>query len=170
MLRNSSCVHSKRKTQISVSSNNIFVCFDLTLINWKICELKSAGRESDNPNQNMFNISNYSYENCGKKCRNPDHGSSINRTIMANVNSSIEKEKLAAFIAKSCRNFAHILDHQVRESRSSQWTSHSLMQIYVEHSKLHRLLLPLLWRMTLNCLFLVLLTGANSTPCGNGYT
>lgn len=60
---------------------------------------------------NMFNISNYSYENCGKKCKNLDHGDRINRVL---VNSSVELDKLAAFIAKTCRNFAHVLDHQVR--------------------------------------------------------
>lgn len=58
----------------------------------------------------MFNISNYAYENCGKKCKSLEHGERITSVL---VNNSLADEKLAAFIAKTCRNFAHILDHQV---------------------------------------------------------
>ncbi|XP_055309724.1 inhibitor of Bruton tyrosine kinase [Sitodiplosis mosellana] len=57
----------------------------------------------------MFNIANYSYENCGKKCKNPDHGERINSVLMKN---SIADDKIAAFIAKTCRNFAHVADLQ----------------------------------------------------------
>lgn len=67
----------------------------------------------------MFNISNYSYENCGKKCKNLDHGDRINRVL---VNNSVALDKLAAFIAKTCRNFAHVLDHQVGKSISITFT------------------------------------------------
>lgn len=58
----------------------------------------------------MFNISNYPHENCGKKCKNPEHGERINSVL---VRSSISAEKIAAFIAKTCRNFANVLDYQV---------------------------------------------------------
>lgn len=58
----------------------------------------------------MFNITNYSYENCGKKCKNPEHGERINSVLIKN---SIADEKIAAFIAKTCKNFAHIADLQV---------------------------------------------------------
>lgn len=59
----------------------------------------------------MFNITNYSYENCSRKCKNFDHGDRISYVL---IHSSVEQEKLAAFIAKTCRNFTHVLDHQVR--------------------------------------------------------
>lgn len=59
----------------------------------------------------MLKASNHSYENCGKKCRNLDHGDKINRAL---VNSTLNDEKLAAYIAKTCRNYAHVFDHQVR--------------------------------------------------------
>lgn len=58
----------------------------------------------------MFTINNYAYENCGKKCRNPDHGDRITRALMKN---SLNDERLAAFVAKTCKNFAHVLDNQV---------------------------------------------------------
>lgn len=67
-------------------------------------------RQQRSDQQIMFNISNYSYENCGKKCKNPDHGERINSAL---IKSSVAVEKIAAFIAKTCRNFAHIVDHQV---------------------------------------------------------
>lgn len=54
--------------------------------------------------------SNHTYENCGKKCKNLDHGDKISRAL---VNSSLNDEKLAAYIAKTCRNYAHVFDHQV---------------------------------------------------------
>lgn len=58
----------------------------------------------------MLRASNHLHETCGKKCKNPDHGDKINRVI---VNSLLSNEKLAAYIAKTCRNYAHIFDHQV---------------------------------------------------------
>lgn len=59
----------------------------------------------------MFSIANYSYENCGKKCKNPEHGERINSVLL--FKNSITDEKIAAFIAKTCKNFAHVADHQV---------------------------------------------------------
>lgn len=53
---------------------------------------------------------NYSYENCGKKCKNPEHGERINSVLIKN---SLADEKIAAFIAKTCKNFAHVTDFQV---------------------------------------------------------
>lgn len=58
----------------------------------------------------MFNPSNFQYENCGKKCKNPEHGERITGVLLKN---SLSDDKVAAFIAKTCRNFAHVLDHQV---------------------------------------------------------
>lgn len=58
----------------------------------------------------MFNISNYLYENCNKKCKNVEHGDRISNVLIKNT---LSDEKIAAFIAKTCRNFANILDYQV---------------------------------------------------------
>lgn len=58
----------------------------------------------------MFTIANYPYENCTKKCKNSEHGDRINRVL---VNESISDERLAAYIAKTCKNFARVQDHQV---------------------------------------------------------
>lgn len=57
----------------------------------------------------MFTINNYDYD-CTKKCRNPEHGKIINCAI---TKRSIENELLAAFIAKTCRNFSGITDYEV---------------------------------------------------------
>ncbi|XP_031631768.1 inhibitor of Bruton tyrosine kinase [Contarinia nasturtii] len=57
----------------------------------------------------MFNISNFQYENCGKKCKNPEHSERITGVLL---NNSLPDDKIAAFIAKTCRNFAHNLNHQ----------------------------------------------------------
>ncbi|XP_055548784.1 inhibitor of Bruton tyrosine kinase [Wyeomyia smithii] len=57
-------------------------------------------------------ISNFDYE-CTKKCRLPNHGNEI---IKALTKRSIADELLAAFIAKTCRNFAEILDDQGRSA------------------------------------------------------
>lgn len=57
----------------------------------------------------MFTINNYDYE-CTKKCRNPDHGKIINDAI---TKRSIDNDQLAAFIAKSCRNFSGVVDYEV---------------------------------------------------------
>lgn len=53
----------------------------------------------------MFTISNYSYD-CLKNCRSRDHGETVARNVLHRKNAS--DEKLAAFIAKSCKNFAGI--------------------------------------------------------------
>lgn len=58
----------------------------------------------------MFTISNYNYE-CQKKCKNIDHGNTITRAVQR---SRASDEKIAAYIAKSCKNFANITDNQVR--------------------------------------------------------
>lgn len=58
----------------------------------------------------MLKVSHHSHENCGKKCKNLDHGDKINRAL---VNSTLNDERLAAYIAKTCRNYAHVFDHQV---------------------------------------------------------
>lgn len=69
----------------------------------------------------MFTISNCTYENCPKKCRNPDHGERINSVL---VRDSLSDEKIAAFIAKSCRNFANVYDHQGQSALHVAAASH----------------------------------------------
>lgn len=59
----------------------------------------------------MFTINNYNYE-CTKQCKNKSHGRIINSAI-SKRSSTICDEKLAAFVAKSCRNFANITDDEV---------------------------------------------------------
>ncbi|XP_053674901.1 inhibitor of Bruton tyrosine kinase [Anopheles nili] len=54
----------------------------------------------------MYTISDYDYE-CTKKCRLVSHGNAITAAL---TKRAITDELLAAFIAKTCRNFAHILD------------------------------------------------------------
>lgn len=57
----------------------------------------------------MYSIANYSYD-CTKKCRNLEHGNAI---VAALTKRSISNEKLAAYIAKICKNFAEIFDEDV---------------------------------------------------------
>lgn len=57
----------------------------------------------------MFTIANYNYE-CSKKCKNTDHGKAIGKAVRK---SKASDEKLAAYIAKSCKNFAGIADDEV---------------------------------------------------------
>ncbi|XP_058449485.1 inhibitor of Bruton tyrosine kinase [Malaya genurostris] len=57
-------------------------------------------------------ISNYDYE-CTKKCHLLSHGNAITAAL---TKKSISDELLAAFIAKSCRNFVDILDDQGRSA------------------------------------------------------
>lgn len=64
----------------------------------------------------MFNISNFPYDNCGKKCKSAEHGERINSVLIKN---GIAAEKQAAFVAKTCRNFAHVVDHQVGSDQVS---------------------------------------------------
>lgn len=59
----------------------------------------------------MLNISNFTYENCGKRCKNFDHAQKICNVLL--TNHTISDDKIAAFIGKTCKNFAHILDQQV---------------------------------------------------------
>uniref|UniRef100_A0A1B0BRM9 BTB domain-containing protein n=1 Tax=Glossina palpalis gambiensis TaxID=67801 RepID=A0A1B0BRM9_9MUSC len=54
----------------------------------------------------MFNIKNYEYD-CTSKCHFRLHG---NQITMALTKRSIEDEKLAAYVAKTCCNFADIVD------------------------------------------------------------
>ncbi|KAJ6642089.1 Inhibitor of Bruton tyrosine kinase [Pseudolycoriella hygida] len=51
----------------------------------------------------MFTISNYNYD-CLKNCRSRDHGETIAKNVLHRDN--ISDEKLAAFIGKTCKNFA----------------------------------------------------------------
>lgn len=57
----------------------------------------------------MFSINNYEYD-CTKKCKNSEHGKSITYSL---TKKSISNESLAAFIAKTCKNYAEILDSEV---------------------------------------------------------
>lgn len=47
---------------------------------------------------------------CSKKCKDLEHATSINKAIWE---SSLTDEKLAAFIAKRCENFAEIIGENV---------------------------------------------------------
>lgn len=57
----------------------------------------------------MFDIKNYEYD-CTSKCHFRLHG---NQITMALTKRSIEDEKLAAYVAKTCCNFADIVDDLV---------------------------------------------------------
>uniref|UniRef100_A0A182RRB7 BTB domain-containing protein n=1 Tax=Anopheles funestus TaxID=62324 RepID=A0A182RRB7_ANOFN len=56
--------------------------------------------------ESMFTISDYDYE-CTKKCRLVSHGNAITAAL---TKRAISDELLAAYIAKTCRNFAHVVD------------------------------------------------------------
>lgn len=58
----------------------------------------------------MFSISNYDYD-CTKKCKNNEHGCTITNAL---TKRSVDDQKLASFLAKTCRNFAEISDHEGR--------------------------------------------------------
>lgn len=58
----------------------------------------------------MSTITTYPYESCPKKCKNPVHGDRINSVL---INGNVSDDKIAAFIAKTCRSFAYVLDNQV---------------------------------------------------------
>ncbi|XP_050078956.1 inhibitor of Bruton tyrosine kinase [Anopheles maculipalpis] len=58
----------------------------------------------------MFTISDYDYE-CTKKCRLVSHGNAITAAL---TKRAVSDELLAAYIAKTCRNFAHVLDDHGR--------------------------------------------------------
>ncbi|XP_053664710.1 inhibitor of Bruton tyrosine kinase [Anopheles marshallii] len=60
----------------------------------------------------MFTISDYDYE-CTKKCRLVSHGNAITAAL---TKRSISDELLAAYIAKTCRNFAHVVDEYGRSA------------------------------------------------------
>lgn len=53
----------------------------------------------------MFTINNYNYV-CSRNCRNREHGEKIAKNVLHRKNTS--DEKLAACIAKTCKNFAGI--------------------------------------------------------------
>lgn len=57
----------------------------------------------------MFNPKNYEYD-CTSKCRLRLHGNAITSAL---TKRSIEDDKLAAYVAKTCCNFADILDDLV---------------------------------------------------------
>lgn len=57
-----------------------------------------------------FTIHNYDYE-CTKKCKCRNHGDRITSAI---TKKAISDENLIRFIAKTCRNFSQILDHEVK--------------------------------------------------------
>ncbi|XP_065367472.1 inhibitor of Bruton tyrosine kinase [Calliphora vicina] len=54
----------------------------------------------------MFNPKNYEYD-CTRKCRLRAHGNAITSAL---TKRSIENEKLAAYVAKTCCNYADIVD------------------------------------------------------------
>uniref|UniRef100_A0A182S7H4 ANK_REP_REGION domain-containing protein n=1 Tax=Anopheles maculatus TaxID=74869 RepID=A0A182S7H4_9DIPT len=60
----------------------------------------------------MFTISDYDYE-CTKKCRLVSHGNAITAAL---TKRAVSDEWLAAYIAKTCRNFAHVLDEHGRSA------------------------------------------------------
>uniref|UniRef100_A0A182NAV7 BTB domain-containing protein n=1 Tax=Anopheles dirus TaxID=7168 RepID=A0A182NAV7_9DIPT len=60
----------------------------------------------------MFTISDYDYE-CTKKCRLVRHGNAITAAL---TKRAVSDELLAAYIAKTCRNFAHVLDEYGRSA------------------------------------------------------
>uniref|UniRef100_A0A182Y6E7 BTB domain-containing protein n=1 Tax=Anopheles stephensi TaxID=30069 RepID=A0A182Y6E7_ANOST len=60
----------------------------------------------------MFTISDYDYE-CTKKCQLVSHGNAI---TFALTKRAVSDELLAAYIAKTCRNFAHVLDEHGRSA------------------------------------------------------
>lgn len=57
----------------------------------------------------MFNPKNYEYD-CTRKCRLTAHGNAITSAL---TKRSIENEELAAYLAKTCCNYADILDEWV---------------------------------------------------------
>lgn len=57
----------------------------------------------------MFNTKNYDYD-CTRKCRLRGHGNAITSAL---TKRSIEDDKLAAYVAKTCCNFADIVDDLV---------------------------------------------------------
>lgn len=61
----------------------------------------------------MFTISTYPSYECTKKCRSYDHAEKIINKAPWHC-PSVGDEKIAAFIAKCCRNFAGIADECVR--------------------------------------------------------
>uniref|UniRef100_A0A182QEH7 BTB domain-containing protein n=1 Tax=Anopheles farauti TaxID=69004 RepID=A0A182QEH7_9DIPT len=64
------------------------------------------------PAFSMFTISNYDYE-CTKKCRLVRHGNAITAAL---TKRAVSDELLAAYIAKTCCNFAHVLDEYGRSA------------------------------------------------------
>lgn len=48
---------------------------------------------------------------CNKKSRIEDHGQQITNLLLSECNLS--DDKIAAFIAKTCKNFLTVVDHQV---------------------------------------------------------
>ncbi|KFB49169.1 AGAP009939-PA-like protein [Anopheles sinensis] len=60
----------------------------------------------------MFTINSFEYE-CTKKCRLVSHGNAITAAL---TKRAVSDEQLAAYIAKTCRNFAHILDEYGRSA------------------------------------------------------
>ncbi|XP_061394598.1 inhibitor of Bruton tyrosine kinase [Musca vetustissima] len=54
----------------------------------------------------MFNPTNYEYD-CTRNCRLREHGNAITNAL---TKRSIDDEKLAAYVAKTCCNFADIVD------------------------------------------------------------
>lgn len=58
----------------------------------------------------MYTIANFDYD-CTKKCKNTIHGIKITSAI---TKRGITDESLAAYIAKTCRNFVDVLDEEGR--------------------------------------------------------
>ncbi|XP_061517872.1 inhibitor of Bruton tyrosine kinase [Anopheles gambiae] len=60
----------------------------------------------------MFTITDYDYD-CTKKCRLVRHGNAITAAL---TKRAVSDELLAAYIAKTCRNFTHVLDEYGRSA------------------------------------------------------
>lgn len=57
----------------------------------------------------MFSPKNFEYD-CTRKCRLREHGNVITNAL---TKRSMDDEKLAAYVAKTCCNFADIVDDLV---------------------------------------------------------
>uniref|UniRef100_A0A182PG48 BTB domain-containing protein n=1 Tax=Anopheles epiroticus TaxID=199890 RepID=A0A182PG48_9DIPT len=60
----------------------------------------------------MFTVTDYDYD-CTKKCRLVRHGNAITAAL---TKRAVSDELLAAYIAKTCRNFTHVLDEYGRSA------------------------------------------------------
>lgn len=94
----------------------------------------------------MSTIATYPYESCPKKCKNSIHGDRISSAL---INGTVTDDKIAAFIAKTCRSFAYVLDGQVSFSFLNSYYFSTTKQINIPF---------------------IHITGTNSFTCCNSYT